>query len=641
MQDGQGSGNDSPERDSAWQPLPAEGDTPGPEEKPVPADSTAPAGHDAGTAGGSWVPGAPAQTASGPPSAGAQPETPGAQPPAGSPTWPGTAPAPGPWTVPPGSQAWADDTGRNYSEPPPAGGYGQPGGYGGPPPGSYGQPGAGYGQPGAGYGQPGGYGGPPPGSYGQPGAGYSQVLGGYAQPGGHGQPGGYGGPPPGSYGQPGPGYGAPAPEPAPRRGSRLSRNLIYIVVAALAAAVGAGGVLALNNNGSPKPTSFSPSDIPTAPAGASNNSGGGTSNTSSLNVPRVADKVSPGVVDIKSFLRFTGQEFEGTGMVLSSDGLVLTNNHVVNGSTRLVVTSVNTKKSYRAQIVGTDPSDDVALLRLAGVSGMKTIQVGDSSKVTLGTPVVALGNAGGTGGPPTVTSGTITALHRTITAGDSGASTSETLHNMLQTNASIAEGDSGGPLANANGQVIGMDTAANTQSLGGPGTSQGFAIPINTALSIARQMASGHGSSKIQIGQPAFLGIQIAGTAHGSSTTSSPLQQLRQLEQAANARGGAVNSSHGCMNGNVGNPVPSDGVAPVSSGALIAGVFCGAPAHAAGMEGGDVITAINGQAVTSPSSLTQIILNHYHPGQTISVTWADTQGHHHTSSLTLAAGPAK
>src|SRR6202042_2481296 len=141
---------------------------------------------------------------------------------------------------------------------------------------------------------------------------------------------------------------------------------------------------------------------------------------------------------------------------------------------------------------GVDPGDDVALVKLQGAAGLKTVQVGDSSKVSLGTGVVAVGNAGGRGGNPTVTSGTITAVGRTITASDSGSGqNTETLHNMLQTNAPIAEGDSGGALATAAGQGIGMNTAANSQSLGGAGTSMGFAIPINRALSLAKKIAAG------------------------------------------------------------------------------------------------------------------------------------------------------
>src|SRR5262249_41959866 len=156
--------------------------------------------------------------------------------------------------------------------------------------------------------------------------------------------------------------------------------------------------------------------------------------------------------------------------------------------------------------------EDVALLRLVGVSGLRTVQPGDSGKVRLGTQVVALGNAGGAGGAPAVTSGSITALRRTITASNAGAGTSETLRNMLQTDARVAGGEPGGRLANAPGQVIGMDTAANTGGFNGSGTrtSQGFAIPINRALAIVRQMAAGNGSGTIHVGQPAFMGITVA-----------------------------------------------------------------------------------------------------------------------------------
>jgi S1-C subfamily serine protease len=409
---------------------------------------------------------------------------------------------------------------------------------------------------------------------------------------------------------------------------------LFVLVAVLAAAVGAVSVLALQ--GGSTPGSLSPQDIP-SPAGLPGNS---STNTSTINTQSVAAKVAPGVVDITSSLRYSGQVFEGTGIVLSSSGLVLTNNHVVDGSTRLIATLVSSGHRYTAQIVGTDARDDVALLRLVGASGLKPVQVGDSARVTLGTPVVALGNAGGTGGAPTVTSGTITNVDRTITASDSGSGTSETLHNMLQTNAPIAEGDSGGPLANGAGQVIGMDTAANTQALGGPGTSQGFAIPINRALAIARLMAAGNGNANIRIGQPAFLGVAVASTsATAASSSASPQQQLQQLEQTANQFGGGVNSNRSCLSGNAGNPVPGQ-IAPASSGTLIAGVFCGAPAHVAGLKGGDVILAVNGRSVAAPATLTKL-LTHYHPGDRVSVSWMDTAGQRHTSSLTLAAGPAK
>ena len=445
--------------------------------------------------------------------------------------------------------------------------------------------------------------------------------------GGYGQPGGGYGPPPGGYGQPG--------GPPPRRSNR---PLIYVLVAVLAAALGAGAVLALRPGSQPS-SSLSPQDIP-APAGSQDN---GNTNTSGIDPQAVSAKVAPGVVDITASLRYTGQVFEGTGMVLSRSGLVLTNNHVVAGSTGLTATVVTSGRKYTAQIVGTDATEDIALLRLVGVSGLRTIRPGNSSEVSLGTQVVALGNAGGAGGAPAVTSGSITALRRTITASNAGADTSETLRNMLQTDAPIAEGDSGGPLSNAAGQVIGMDTAANTQSFGGSGRSQGFAIPINRALTIARQMAAGHGSATIRIGQPAFMGITVASTSSNAvSSTDSPRQQLQQLQQAGAQPGGfsgGVNSNGRCLANATRNPVPGR-IAPASAGTLIAGAFCNGPADAAGLTGGDVILAIDGQTVGAPTSLTNVLAK-YHPGDRVSVTWMDTSGQRHTSSVTLTAGPAK
>jgi S1-C subfamily serine protease len=354
----------------------------------------------------------------------------------------------------------------------------------------------------------------------------------------------------------------------------------------------------------------------------------------------VAKKVDPGLVDITSYVHYQQQVFEGTGMVLSANGLVLTNNHVIKGGTRVTVTLVSNGHKYVAQVVGTDNTQDVALLKLQGASGLQTVTTGDSNNVKLGDDVVALGNAGGTGGTPTVTSGTITELNRSIIASDAGSGTSERLTHMFQTNAPIGEGDSGGALANAAGQVIAMNTAANTQSIGGSGTSQGFSIPIDRALLIARQIAAGHGNSTIQIGQPAFIGIAIASDpkSDGPSSSSNPQTQLGQLRQLARGGFSGINSSGKCLANETANPVPNS-IAPAKSGALIAGVFCGAPAATAGAAAGDVITAVNGHAVTSPASL-RILMRQYHPGATVSLTWIGLNGHQRTGSLKLAAGPA-
>jgi S1-C subfamily serine protease len=411
-----------------------------------------------------------------------------------------------------------------------------------------------------------------------------------------------------------------------------------VLVAVLAAAIGAGAVLVLRDSAgqAPAPSTADQGVIPNP-----HKARGSGSSASGINVNGVASKVEPGLVDITSYVHYQREVFEGTGMVLSPNGLVLTNNHVIKGSTRVVVQPVTGGRKYNAQIVGTDNSQDVALLRLVGASGLKTVQVGDSNRVKLGDPVVALGNAGGNGGAPTVTNGTITALKRSITASDAGSNSSERLTGMFQTNAPIAEGDSGGALANAAGQVIAMNTAANSQNIGGNGTSEGFSIPINRARSIAYLIAQGKGSNTIQIGQPAFLGIAIASDPHsnGPSSAGNPSQQLRQLQAIAQSGSiGGINSSGHCLASETANPVPHS-IAPAKSGTLIAGVFCNAPAATAGAAAGDVITAVNGHAVSSPASL-RTLMHQYHPGTTVSLTWVGLNGQQKTGSLELAAGPA-
>jgi S1-C subfamily serine protease len=415
----------------------------------------------------------------------------------------------------------------------------------------------------------------------------------------------------------------------------MSRALVYVVVAVLAAAVGAGAVFALRGSSGPAPSSaVGAQDIPKPKANPGGAAGSGNLSTS------VAHKVEPGLVDITSFVHYQQQVFEGTGMVLSANGLVLTNNHVIKGATRVTAQLVTNGRKYTAEVVGTDSAQDIALLRLEGASGLQPVTTGDSNKVRLGDTVVALGNAGGTGGLPTVTSGTITNLKRTITASDAGSGSSEQLTNMFQTNAPIAEGDSGGALANTSGQVIAMNTAANSQNIGGNGTAQGFSIPIDRALLIARMIASGHGNSTIQIGQPAFIGIAIASDpkSDAPSSSSNPRTQLGQLQRLARGGFSGINSSGKCLANETANPVPNS-IAPAKSGALIAGVFCGAPAATAGAAAGDVITAVNGHAVTSPASL-RILMRQYHPGTTVSLTWIGLNGHQRTGSLKLSAGPA-
>jgi S1-C subfamily serine protease len=434
--------------------------------------------------------------------------------------------------------------------------------------------------------------------------------------------GGYGG----GYG----GYGYPEPPPPQRRRGGV---LSHLAVAVLAAGVAVGATLGLYS-----PASVNSSGGSTLPgAGAVPSPAPSSGGTVSGGEQAVISKVEPGTVLINTSLQYNSEAAAGTGMIINSDGLVLTNNHVIEDSTKINATVVATGKTYAATVVGYDKTGDVALIQLQGASGLHTIPLGNSANAKVGNTVVAMGNAEGQGSiVPAV--GQVTGLNETITASDPGGTpTTETLHGMVQTNADIVSGDSGGPLSDTAGQVIGMDTAGNSVSTGQQQPAAGFAIPINTALSIARQIAAGHGSSTITIGYPPFVGIFI-----GSGTSSSPQAQAEQEQQSGgfgNGFGGPGSSggAPSCYTNNSDLAVPS-AIAQVSSGTLIIGVICGSPAASAGMTGGDVITAVDGQSAGSPTNLTSV-LSRYKPGDTISVTWASPSGKTTTSKIRLVAGP--
>jgi S1-C subfamily serine protease len=338
----------------------------------------------------------------------------------------------------------------------------------------------------------------------------------------------------------------------------------------------------------------------------------------------IAARVRPGVVIIDTTLRYNSERAAGTGMVINASGLVLTNNHVIEDSTSITATVPATGRTYQATVLGYDKSGDIALIRLQGASGLATVPVGNSSSVKAGGAVVALGNAGGQNAV-TVVAGQVTALNQTITASEeAGSTSSETLHGMIQVNADIVAGDSGGPLAGPGG-VIGMDTAGN--DAGYQQQAVGFAIPVNTALSVARQIAAGRASSAVAIGYPPFLGIFV-----GTGSDSSPQDQAQQGQQQYGPGGSAA-----CSASNAGLGAPS-AIAPVASGVLVDGTICGGPAAQAGLAGGAVITAVNGQPVGSPDQLSTVLAR-YRPGDTISVTWVSPAGQRTTSSIRLNAGP--
>jgi S1-C subfamily serine protease len=465
--------------------------------------------------------------------------------------------------------------------------------------------------------------------------------------GGYGQY-GYGGPyddggqygygPYGGYGY-GPG-GYPPPPPEPRRRSSL---LSHVLVAVLAAGVAAGVVLAAtpstssSSSGASSPGYTVPGQAP----GGGRSAGGAVPSSAEQSVIR---KVEPGLVLVNTNLQYNSEEGAGTGMVISPGGLVLTNNHVIEGSTKITVT-VASGKNYRAKVVGYDKTGDVAVIQMQGASGLRTVPLGNSASVRTGDPVVALGNAEGQESIVPAT-GQVTGVNKTIKASDPGGDvTSERLHGMLRTNVPIVRGDSGGPLSTTSGEVIGMDTAGNDSNIPGEGASTGFAIPISTALSIAHQIEAGDASSAITIGYPPFMGIFVA-----QGNNSNPQAQLQAQSGAGYGGGfggfggsggsggsGGPGGSQRCASSNASLTLPKK-VAPVSSGSLVDGAICGSPADQAGLRGGSVITAVNGQAAGAPDHLTSMLAT-FHPGQTISVSWVSPSGHKTTSSIHLVAGP--
>jgi S1-C subfamily serine protease len=334
-------------------------------------------------------------------------------------------------------------------------------------------------------------------------------------------------------------------------------------------------------------------------------------------VPAIAGRVTPALVDVDTVLGYQRAEAAGTGIVLTSDGTVLTNNHVIEEATQIRVTTLANQKVYPASVVGYDRDDDIAVLQLTGASGLTTAAIGDSDKVVTGQTVVGIGNAGGSGGKPTSASGLVTALNQKVSASDESDGTTENLTGLIQTNANIQAGDSGGPLVNTASQVVGVNTAGSTGFSFRSQGHEGFAIPINKALSIAKQIQAKKPSAAVHIGATAFLGVQvsIAGSGGGNS-------------------GGGNSGSSGAGAGNTGSP-SSGG----NNGAPVAGVLPGTPAATVGLAQGDAITAVGGHPVASPTDLSSV-LDAYHPGDVVPLTWVDASGQFHTATVTLATGPA-
>jgi S1-C subfamily serine protease len=393
----------------------------------------------------------------------------------------------------------------------------------------------------------------------------------------------------------------------------------------LVAAIGGTGFVIghyVGHNSSPTTVGTFPrfgyGQFPSGASGASGSFGnfpsGGTNVTPSTlpaNAPsasasaKIAAKVDPGVVDITTQLGYQSSSAAGTGMVLSSNGLVLTNNHVIDGATSISVRVVSTNKTYSATVLGYSVTKDVALLQLKGASGLTTITTANSSSVKSSQPVVAIGNAGGVGGTPSYAPGAVVATNQSLTASDSDSLTgAEKLSGMIQVEANIEPGDSGGPLVNTQGQVIGMDTAGTATGSGlgffggDTAATEGYAIPINTALKIVDTIEKGTSTTNVHVGKTPILGVEISATLSGY-----------------------------------------EGVGNTVAGVQIAGLASGTPAASSGLAAGDVITALDSHAVTSATQLSAYIQT-LAPGDHVKVSYTTTSGTSATTTITLVAGPA-
>jgi S1-C subfamily serine protease len=331
---------------------------------------------------------------------------------------------------------------------------------------------------------------------------------------------------------------------------------------------------------------------PGGSAGGHGGSGTGTSGstTTTLDTTAATDAQSMGVVVIDTDLDYENAAAAGTGIVLTADGRILTNNHVVAGATSITVTVVATGVEYTAEVVGTDATDDIAVLDLVDATGLAVADLDTSGAVAVGDTITGVGNANGTG-TLTAAAGTVLSLEQSITAQNSDGSDAEDLTGLIEVDADIESGESGGPLYDADGDVIGIDTAASS----GTADITGYAIPIEDALEVVAAIdaaaATGVDTDTITVGYPAFLGIGL-----GTSTSTG------------------------------------------TEAALVGNVIADTPAEEIGLASGDTITAVDDRAVATASELSAALAG-YEPGDTVTLDWTDAAGATHTAAASLIAGP--
>lgn len=360
-------------------------------------------------------------------------------------------------------------------------------------------------------------------------------------------------PPPLSSDRP-PGTAAPGPEP---KSGWLKPALAGGVVGAVVAAAMAGGIVAASDD----------RDSGSSPAATAVASRPSTRLTDDpLSISQVLDAVEKGVVAIKvqgiqtDGLRTGIFEGAGSGMVIDPTGLVLTNAHVVNGANNIIV-SLSDGREMPADLVSSVPSRDVALLQIRGGSSLDVVTLGTSKELAVGDAVVAVGNALNLGATPTVTAGIVSALNRSIDAG-ARSQVVERLDELIQTDAAINRGNSGGPLVNAAGQVVGINTAVAAD-----GQNIGFALSIDSVKPLIERLRAGNGEV-------------VAGPFLGVSTVDLALVTPQVRDRLGITR---------------------------SDGAFVQEVVTGSGAEAAGLQPGDVITQVDGRQVNEAADVAGII----------------------------------
>ena len=374
---------------------------------------------------------------------------------------------------------------------------------------------------------------------------------------------------------------APPSSPSDGAAGPGRRFLAGVLVGAITGALVAGGLVARNHDGTTAATPAAESKaVAAARASLLEHKG---------DVHQIVEAVGPSVVSIQTqalgvgaFLQAVPQQGAGSGFVLTPDGVIVTNNHVVDGATTITVTLADGRK-LPARVLGRDSTADLAVVKI-DATGLPAVKIGRSDALVVGDSVVAIGNALALDGGPTVTQGIVSALDRTISAGEQGGgANSETLRHVLQTDAAINPGNSGGPLLNAAGEVVGINTA-----VAGDAQNIGFALAIDKAMPIINQLKTGQTPA-----QP-FLGL--------STVTLSPgIQRQLGLD--------------------------------VSKGAVVAAVTPGSGADGAGLQQGDVITRIDGKDVASADDVSTAVSDHK-PGDRIEIT-VDRGGSTRTVTATI------